>query len=213
MLSHPNNRTCLADEIYALLSHKEKAPVFSDICLGMPATGDTSIRCANNALAKHGMEPKRASSAYNQREGTPYHLLKDRQYNLIINIKLGDLHHGTGFSSHFVAWDGKTIWDHPDSVRVNFTSNHATLNICNLVFKKLYHMRCSSWQITNVYQLVRQIQQGEPLPTTAPGRRRYKRGLHAVLLPRRHTAILKARLSLKEMSTTPFLTLVNYPMG
>ena len=144
-LSRPNNRTCFADAIYALLSNKEKAPVSSSICSVMPAEGDTPILCANADLSKHGMALKRASSVYNQRGGTPYHLLKEQKCNLIINIKLGELQHGTGFSSHFIAWDGKTIWDHPYSVRVNFTSNCATVNECNLVFKKLHHRRCSSW--------------------------------------------------------------------
>ena len=95
MLPHSNNYTCLEEAFFALLPYKEKALVFLDICLVMPTTGDTSIRCANNALAKHGMVLRRASATYNQRGCTSYHLLKEQKHNIIINIKLGDLLHGT----------------------------------------------------------------------------------------------------------------------
>ena len=136
--AHANNRTCLAEAICALLPDRKKALVFLDICLAMPMTGDTLIRCANNVLTKHGMVLRRVNTSYNQRGGTPFHLLKERNHNLVINIKLGDLLHGTGFTSHFIAWDGKTLWDHLDSVQVNFTSNQATVKGCNLIFKGLY---------------------------------------------------------------------------
>ena len=93
----------------------------------MPAEENTSILCANIALAKHGMMLKRVSSKCNQRGGLPYHVLKEGECNLIINIKLGDLQHRPPFASHFVAWDGKIIWDHPDYVKVNITSGRATV--------------------------------------------------------------------------------------
>ena len=94
---------------------KKRAQVFLDICLAMPKIGDTSIRCANNVLVKHGMILRRANATYNQQGGLPFHLLKERNHKLVINIKLGDLRHGTGVTSHFI-WDGKTLWDHPDSL-------------------------------------------------------------------------------------------------
>ena len=68
------------------------------------------------------------------------------------------------FVSHFVAWDGKIIWYRPDYVKVNTTSDRATVEGSNDVFKKLYHKkRFLSWQITNVFQLLRLKKWSTPL--------------------------------------------------
>ena len=154
-LTDHNDRTCLADAICALLpDEKSKESVFLSICSEMPAKGDTSIACANIALARHGMVLERATSQYNQQGGLPYHLMKECKCQLVINIKLGDIAKRTLFASHFVAWDGKTVWDRPHNVKVNDTSDRATIDGSNGVFEKLYHKKMfSSWQITNVYRL------------------------------------------------------------
>ena len=150
-----NGRTCLADAICALLPDEQrKQSVFSSICLEMPAKGDTSIACTNVALARHGMVLERATSQYNQRGGLPYHLMKECECRLVINIKLGVIARKTMFASHFVAWDGKVVWDRPHSVKVNGTSDRATMKGSNNVFKRLCHKKkFLSWQITNVYWL------------------------------------------------------------
>ena len=144
---------------------KKKAQVFLDICLTMPKIGDTSILCVNNVLGKHGIIRRRANATYNQHGGLSFHLLKERNHKLVINIKLGDLRHGTGVTvtSYFISWDGKTLWDHPDSLRVNHNNKQATAKECNQIFKKLYKKQGLSCQITNIYQLARQINDGEPL--------------------------------------------------
>ena len=150
-----NGRTCLADAIGALLPDKQsKQSIFSSICSEMPAEGDTSIACANVALARHGMVLERATSQYNQRGGLPYHLMKECECRLVINIKLGVIARKTLFASHFVAWDGKVVWDRPHSVKVNDTSDRTTIEGSRDVFGRLYHKKqFSSWQITNVYRL------------------------------------------------------------
>ena len=45
-----NNRSCLAEAIRAIMPHKKMKLMFLDICLAMPNTGDTSVRCANKVL-------------------------------------------------------------------------------------------------------------------------------------------------------------------
>ena len=119
----------------------------------MPTDGDTSIAQANTALVKHDLILKRCSQEYNRRGGLPFHLLKEKKCTLVISIKLGHLRNKTLSTSHFVAWDGNTIWDHPDRVKINRTSDQHTVQGIKDVFKKLYYKKFSSWQIANVYQL------------------------------------------------------------
>ena len=74
-----------------------------------------------------------------------------------------------------MAWDGNTIWDHPDRVKVNSTSDRHMVQGSNDVFKQLYYKKFSSWQITNVYQLLLQKQHADPCPTKTPCLRRRKK--------------------------------------
>ena len=85
----------------------------------MPKTGDSSVLCANKVLKKHGMVLRRANATYNQQGGYPFHLLKELKHKLLIHTKLVDIRHGTGATSHFISWDGKSLWDYPNSLRVN----------------------------------------------------------------------------------------------
>ena len=53
--------------------------------------------------------------------------------------------------SHFVAWDGKVVYDKPQNCWVNSTSNRADPK---LVFGKLYPKNLfSGYQITKVFML------------------------------------------------------------
>jgi len=153
-----NERTCLADAIYELLpDNASRKEVISSIHAEMPPEGDTSIKCVNIALSKHGMVLERTSAQYNQRGGWPYHLFKERECKLKLNIKLGSLEDKSAFASHFVAWDGKVISDRPHCMKVNGTSDRANPESSKSVFERLYHKKAfSSWQITNVYRLIHQ---------------------------------------------------------
>ena len=80
--------------------------------------------------------------------------MKECECRLVINIKLGVIARKTLFAPHFVAWDGKVVWDRPHSVKVNDTSDRTTIEGSRDVFGRLYHKKqFSSWQITNVYRL------------------------------------------------------------
>ena len=81
---------------------------------------------------------RRANATYNQQGGYPFHLLKELNHKLLIHTKLVDILHGTGAASHFISWDGKSLWDYPDSLRVNQNNKQATPKESNLIFKKLY---------------------------------------------------------------------------
>ena len=56
--------------------------------------------------------------------------------------------------SHFLSWNGKVIIDHPNSSKVNDTTNRTNPEKSKLAFAKLFPRRVfSSWHITSVYQL------------------------------------------------------------
>ena len=89
---------------------------------------------------------------YNKRGGMPYHLLQERQCNLVIRIKLSNLKHQTVY--HSVGWDGSIIHDHPKMCIVNQTRDRQYWDSCNAVFDKIYPRKYfSSWQISTVYKL------------------------------------------------------------
>ena len=73
-----------------------------------------------------------------------------------------------------MTWDGNTIWDHPDCAKVKSTSNQNTVQGSKDVFTQLYCKEFSSWQITNIYQLLRQKQYADPDPNKTPCLRRRK---------------------------------------
>ena len=56
---------------------------------------------------------------------------------------------------HFVAWDGKVIYDQPFNSKVNKTKDCTYPEMSKMAFAKLYaKSKFTSWQITSVYQLV-----------------------------------------------------------
>ena len=118
--SDHNERTYLPDAMTALLPSDEKKTVYSAMVIDMPAEGDMSIFHIANALSKHGLSLERVSGKYNQKSRASYHLLKEKDCKLIANTRLIDLK--GNILSHFVAWNGKVIIDHPNSSKVNDTT-------------------------------------------------------------------------------------------
>ena len=152
--SCPNNCTCLLDAITAILPPTmNKELVCSAIASSMPAEGDTSILNISNALAAHGLLLERVSEKYIRKGGAPFHLLQEHDCRLVINIKLTNIEGRT--ISHFVAWDGKVIYDRPFTSMVNETKDRTYPEMSKMAFAKLYpKSEFTSWQITSVYQLV-----------------------------------------------------------
>ena len=89
-----------------------------------------------NAISNHGISLERVIGKYNQKEGAPCHLLKEKDYKLIINIRLTDLKGNV--LSHFLAWNGKVIIDHPNSSKENDTTDRTNSEKSRLAFTKLF---------------------------------------------------------------------------
>ena len=85
--------------------------------------------------------------------GAPFHILQEHKCRMIINIKLTSLEGLT--MSHFVAWDGKVIYDRPFTSHVSKIRDRESPEKSNMAFARLYpKSEFKNWQITTVYQLV-----------------------------------------------------------
>jgi hypothetical protein len=148
-----NNRTCLLDAIIALLpSNENKQVLCSELGSSMPRSGDTAISCANEALKGHGMILRVVSKEYHKKGGAAFHLMQELQCRLVINIKLTN--RKKEVMSHFISWDGMTLYDQPQMSIVNNTYDRAHEKGSKNVFEKLYKKTdFLSWQITGIYRL------------------------------------------------------------
>ena len=90
----------------------------------MPSEGDTSPFNNTPVLDIHDLEFKRDTGTYNEKGGAPFHLLKEQECKLVINLAL--INKKGERMSHFVALDGKVITDFPEKVMVNKSTNRAT---------------------------------------------------------------------------------------
>jgi hypothetical protein len=148
-----NERTCLPDAVAALLPTNTKELVHAAMVKCMPEEGDTSILQLSTALARHRLSLLRVSRKYNRKGGFPHQLLKEKDCQLIVHIRLTDLN--ANVMSHFVAWDGNVIIDHPKSSKVNDATDRTDPKKSKLAFGKLYPpTEFISWQITSVYQII-----------------------------------------------------------
>ena len=109
-MSDTNICTCLLDSILVILPpSKNKELVGPVIASSMHVEGDTSIIDISNALSAHGLMLERVAAKYIRKGRAPFHLLQENDCRLVINIKLTNLEGRT--MCHFVAWDGKVIYD------------------------------------------------------------------------------------------------------
>ena len=155
-VSGTNNRTCMPFAIAALLQDYPEImdAVLASLLSAMPDEGDMKSSQAGKALARHGMWLERVGRMYNKKGGYPYHLLQEYDCKLIIHIKLTNTKKQD--MNHCIAWDGTTLYDQPQSIKVNDTfDRHPTKpHYAKKVFNKLYPKdKFHSWQITNVFQL------------------------------------------------------------
>ena len=106
-----------------------------------------------DALAAQHLQLERVTQKYIKKGGAPYHLLQEHNCRLIINIKLTNQKKQT--MPRFVAWDGKTVHDHPYVIRVNKTTDRTDPTKSKMVFQQLYKKEgFHSFQVTNVFMLV-----------------------------------------------------------
>ncbi len=78
--------------------------------------------------------------------------MQELQCRLVINIKLTN--RKKEVMSHFISWDGMTLYDQPQMSIVNNTYDRAHEKGSKNVFEKLYKKTdFLSWQITGIYRL------------------------------------------------------------
>ena len=128
-----NNRTCLLDSILQILpptKNKELAQLA--IASSMPEEEDTYIKNISNALADNGLILERVGAKYTRKGGASFHLLKENDCRIIVNIKLKNMEGIT--MSHFAAWDGNVIYDKPFTSKVDKSSDRTNPLVSSLTF-------------------------------------------------------------------------------
>ena len=123
----------------------------------MPSKEETTIGATIGAMPRvlAGMKLERASAKFhNHKEGgsPTYRLIQEKECSLILTIKIGDLEKDNTWN-HFVAWDGKVIFDSPRNCKVNLKSDH-TKEGSKAMFKKLFfEKKFSSRDICALFEL------------------------------------------------------------
>ena len=147
-----NMRTCLLDAITNLLPQGEKINLLRKRVLKMMTPGeDTSVKNIESTLTKQNMSLEYARGKYKV-EGGYVNLLRETKCRLIIQMKLCNLENKT--ISHYVAWDGVTIFDKPTSRVIDRDRDLASKNASKMAFGSLFpRSEFKSWQIYAVYQL------------------------------------------------------------
>jgi len=148
-------RTCVADAVCSLLPELDdefKKEIFQTIVRRTPEDRDTSIYYANQALAHHGYQLQRTLGDP-VRGGLEYNLLQLRDCRKVLCVQLKNYEGQCAY--HCIAWDGNTLWDRPDAVRVNNTTGRASRKSVNDVFERLFHPRYfAEYSVLQVYDLI-----------------------------------------------------------
>ena len=149
-----NKRTCLLDAVLSILFPNNDADKLKvKITNAMPKEGDTSIMDIESALRECGLKLELKNNMYIKKGGAAYHLLHEKNCRLIIRIKLVNLK-GQNMT-HFVAWDGKTVYDNPYNLDVDSDKDRETKHASKMAFGGLYpRTEFLSWQITAVFKLI-----------------------------------------------------------
>lgn len=143
-------RTCLPDAVAALLPPqlKQRAP---DLYAAMPKGKDAAPLDLKHELHCLGLSLERAPEYFKKGHTAAHLLLQERTCKLVIHVHLTDA--DENIISHFVAWDGSTVIDHPHNVNVNSTSDRSSPTKSQEAFDKLFKRHYKNWQITSVHRL------------------------------------------------------------
>ena len=146
-------RTCLLDAITNLMPGGEKISRLRSRILGIMTPGeDASVKMIESSLAKENMVLEYARGRYKVKGGEYVNLLRKTKCQLIIQMKLCNLKNET--MSHYVAWDGVTIFDKPTIRVIDRERDLANKNASKMVFGSLFpRSEFKWWQISAVYEL------------------------------------------------------------
>ena len=149
-------RDCMKTAVESLLiTTKEKELI---LCSSNPFPiqsddgRDVSIEQGNRWLMEHGMILESVTDRYDKKHGLLYNLLQDLECRLVIKIVL-TMCDGSGIANHFIAYDGTTLHDVPNSIKPSRDDRRKKGN-CLAIFQKLYpREKYSAFLVTNVFEL------------------------------------------------------------
>ena len=152
-----NSRTCLLDAIKQILPPNiDVEGLSSMIEAQMPKEGDTSIMDIKCALLEHSLILEVVNKKYIKRGGAAFYLFMETSCRLIVRLRLINVEQEIMY--HFVAWDGKTVYDSPNDIVIDREKDLTSGQASKMAFDKLYpNTEFFSWQITAVYRLLQTV--------------------------------------------------------
>ena len=112
---------------------------------------DAAPQDLKNELDRLGLSLERAPEYFKKGHTAAHLLLQERTCKLVVHVHLTDADENK--ISHFVAWDGSTVIDHPYNVKVNSSSDRSSPVKSQEAFDKLFKRYYKKWQITSVHRL------------------------------------------------------------
>ena len=152
-MGRKNSRACLLDAIKQILPPNIDVVALSAMIEAqMPKEGDTSIMDINCALLEHSLILEVVNKTYIKRGGAAFYLFMETSCRLIVRLRLINVKQEIMY--HFVAWDGKTVYDSPNDIVIDREKDLTSGQVSKMAFGKLYpKTEFFSWQITAVYRL------------------------------------------------------------
>ena len=156
-----NERRCLLLAILAHIPDQHLKSMITQQFVGeMSISGDTPISVGINALAHHGMTFKHVTAEFNHgcRAFNLFQVHQSQSCKLIVVLRLWQ---HKWYTDHCIAWDGCTLHDHPYSATL-LRGDRSNNETCMAVFERLYPKNeYSRWQITQVFELVEEVQSND----------------------------------------------------
>ena len=87
-----------------------------------------------------------------RKRGRQGHKNRNKRCKLLINVLLWNKK--DQLCKHYIAFDGRVVYDKPLSARVNLTWDRHSKKSCDQVFHKLFpSCKCNRWQIVGVFEV------------------------------------------------------------
>ena len=149
-----NDRSCLLDAMGSILEGHIRRKVCAYMRENMPATGNTPIKVAEQALQPHGLYLKRVYDRFrdNKSGGVEYNLLQIRQCQMVLALDLTSAD-GSGVAHHSIGWNGKALLDRPYNNIIEERDRSNSIH-ARMAFDELYPKETfKDWRIVHAFAI------------------------------------------------------------
>jgi len=147
-----NDRSCLRDALGSILEGHIRRKVCAFMTEHMPATGNTPIKVADQALQPRGLYLKRVYADYDKPGGVVYNLLQIRECQMVLALDLTAAD-GSGVAHHSIGWNGKALLDRPYNNIIEERDRSNSIH-ARMAFDELYPKETfKDWRIVHAFAI------------------------------------------------------------